>query len=407
VCAEGRQPKQISGFDSLSLSMKKLSTALGYRWVVLFVSLYAFVAFAFAFQLVPPLLSSVIHEFGVSHAQAGLLMSMVVIPGVFLAIPAGILVDRYGVRLTGSISTVLIAIGCFVTTIAVSFETALVGRLILGVGSAFITTAMPALISQWFPREELGKAMGIFGINMPLASVAAFSSASVLALTLGWRFPFYIGTAVAALNAIVFPILVREGPFRRERGPVSRQALRSVEAWKVGVTWLLFNGAALSFTTWSPKVFEDFRGMNPVQASLLASILMLAAIPCTPLFGSISDRIGRRRPLMVTGSTLMAGALVAVAYSPDATLRVLIVALGVVAAMVPPMVMALPPEILGPAQAGTGFGIITICLNTGIAVTSPLIGLLLDTTGSPTMSFLGMALFAAAGAAVAYTLKTK
>lgn len=384
-------------------------TVSRYRWVALFASFYAFVTFAFALQLAPPLMRPIIHEFNVSHAKAGLLMSMVMIPGIFLAIPAGMLVDRYGVRLTGSISTTLIALGCFITSIAGSFDIALVGRLILGVGGAFITTAMPAIIPQWFPPEELGKAMGIYGLNMPLASVIAFPSASILMLTHGWRYPFYIGTAMAILNIIVFTLLVKEGPLKREReaGLSVHQALKSVETWKVGIVWLLFNAAALSFTTWSPKVFEDFKAMDPIYASFLASILMWAAMPCVPVFGWISDRIGKRRSLMVIGSALMAGALAAVAYTSDTALIASIIAIGVTAALVPPMVMALPPEILGPALAGTGFGIVGICLNTGIALAPPLIGFLIDTTGSPTLSFLGMALFSAVGAIVAYTLKTK
>lgn len=378
-----------------------------YRWVVLFASFYAFVTFAFALQVVPPLMRSIIHEFDISHVDAGLLMSVVVIPGILLAIPAGILVDRYGVRLTGSVSTTFVALGCFITAIADSFGTALVGRLILGVGGAFIVTAMPAVIPQWFPSEELGVAMGIYGMNMPLASVIAFPSASILTVTFGWRYPFYIATVMAVSNIVSFTVLVREGPHKhgQERRPLAPQALKSIETWKVGIVWLLFNAAVLSFTTWSPKVFEDFKAMDPLYASFLASMLMWAAIPCVPIFGWISDRIGRRRFLMAVGSALMAGSLATVAFTSGIALVASIIGLGVTAALVPPMVMAAPPKILGPALAGTGFGILAICLNIGLALAPPTIGLLIDITSSPIVIFLGMALFSTLGALVAFTLK--
>ncbi len=374
---------------------------------MLFASFYAFVTFAFVLQLVPPLMRPIIREFDIGHADAGLLMSIVVIPGILLAVPAGVLVDRYGVRLTGSMSTTFIALGCFITAIADSFGTALVGRLILGVGGAFIVTAMPAIISQWFPLEELGVAMGIYGINMPLASVIAFPLASLLTLTFGWRYPFYIGTLMAVLNIVSFTLLIKEGPIKRgqEEGPSIQQALKSVETWKVGIVWLFFNAAALSFTTWSPKLFEDFMAINPIYASFLGSLLMWAAIPFVPIFGWVSDRIRRRRFMMAMGSALMAGALATIAFTSDAALIVSIVALGVAAALVPPMVMASPPEILGPALAGTGFGILAICLNIGLAIAPPTIGLLIDITRSPIIIFLGIALFSALGAVVALTLK--
>lgn len=69
--------------------------------------------------------------------------------------------------------------------------------------------------------------------------------------------------------------------------------------------------------------------------------------------------------------------------------------------------MASPPEILGPSLAGAGFGVITVCLNTGIALAPPLIGLVVDITKSPTLSFMTMASFSAASSLIAYTLKTK
>jgi len=380
-----------------------------YRWVALFASFYSFATFAFALQVIPPMMGQMIHEFGISHAQGGLLMSLVMVPGIFLAIPAGILVDRYGVRPTGIISTILIAMGCLVTAIAGLFETALVGRLILGVGGAFMATAMPAIIPQWFPPKDLGKAMGIYGTNMPLASTIAFLSASRLMPTHGWRYLFYISTAMALMNIVTFALLVKEGYLKHEHKKESnvRQAMKSVEIWKVGIIWLLFNSATLSFTTWAPKVFEGFKGMDPLYATLLASVPMLAAMPCVPIFGWISDKIRKHKPLMILGSALTAVSLAAIAYTSNEALALSIIALGIAAALVPPMVMALPPEVLGPALAGTGFGIVAMCFNMGIAVAAPFIGFLIDITGAPTISFLIMALVSAMGTIVAYTVKTE
>jgi MFS family permease len=351
----------------------------------------------------------IILEFGIGHAPAGLLMSMVVVPGIFLAIPAGMLVDRFGVKFTAASSSILMALGCFVTAIAGSFEMALIGRMVLGVGGAFIVTAMPALIPQWFLQEELGVAMGIYGVSMPLASVIAFPLASSLMSAFGWRYLFYVATVIAIFNIFSLALLVKEGPLKHEgdRDLKLWPALRSFEMWKLGMVWLLFNASAISFTTWSPKIFQDFKNMNPVQASFLSTIFMLVSIPCVPLFGWFSDKIGRRRLLMVIGSTLMAVALTAIAYTSGNFMIALLVGMGIASAFVPPIVMMLPPEIVGPQLVGTAFGIITICLNTGIALAPPFIGFLIDTSGSQIPSFLGMALFSALGAVVAYALKIK
>jgi MFS family permease len=183
--------------------------------------------------------------------------------------------------------------------------------------------------------------------------------------------------------------------------------LRNAEIWKIGVVWLLFNASALSFTTWSQEIFEKYMGIESFYATLLASTLMFTAIPFVPFFGWYSDRIKKRKKLMVMGSMLTAGTLFAIAYSASSYIIVPVVALGIAAALIPPMIMALPPEILGPKMSGTGFGIVAVCLNVGIAVATPLMGLIIDITLSPTLLYLTMALLSALGTAVAYTLKTK
>ena len=381
------------------------------RWVILSAIFYVFVAYAFAFQVVPPAINAIMMEFDIiSYAQAGLLMTIVVIPGILLALPTGILVDRYGIRLIGLTSTILTALGCIITAVASSFNAVLLGRFILGMGGALMFIATVTIVPQWFPPQELGKAMGIYGINMPLATVMAFPSSSVLILSYNWRYPFYVSAVLAVMAIGVFALFVREGPLKaekRKRSPGTLQALKNLELWKIGLVWLLFQVAVLSFATWTPKLMEDFRGMNPVLASSLATALMFAAIPFVPLYGLISDKIQKRKPFMVVGSALMFITLTLIAYSPDSTLIPSMAALGVAAAMVPPMVMTLTPEILGPTQAGRAFGVITICANIGVALGPPTIGAIVDLTQSATLSYITMATFSAAAAIVAYTLKTR
>jgi len=337
-------------------------------------------------------------------------MSIVVIPGIFLALPAGLIVDRYGIRLIGFVSTVLTAVGSLVTAIANSFPTLLFGRLILGIGGAFIVTATPTMIPQWFSREELGKAMGFYGTNMPLATITAFPIASLLMLTYNWRYPFYLGTIVAAIASAVFIFFVREGPLKHARhnqGVNTRSALANPELWKVSLTWLFFQVTAISFLSWGPRLFQQYKGLDLVFASLLASVLMFAAIFFVPLNGWFSDKIGRRKPFLVVGSLFMAVAIVASGYAFGFALIVSVIILGIAASMVPPVVSALPAEILKPEVIGVGFGVIAVCLNIGVALAAPLLGYLVDVTDSIVLSFAGIAMFSLLGAVVAYTLKTK
>lgn len=373
---------------------------------------YVFVAYAFVFQEVPPLLGVLRERFAIeSAAQAGLLMTVVVVPGIFLALPAGLIADKYGVKRMGVISTVLTAVGSFVTATASSFANLLLGRLILGIGGAFIVTFLPVAISQWFSRNELGKAMGFYGTNMPIATILAFSMTSVLLVAFDdWRFPLLVGTMLAVTAVAVFMLLVKERPLKTDQGhekvDVGR-ALRSLELWKAGLVWLLFQVTAISFLSWAPNLFHDYKGMDLVYASALASVLMLAAVPFVPFFGWLSDRVGRRKPFLILGPFLMALALVSSAYAGGLGLVASVAVLGVAAAMVPPVVSALPAEVLEPEVVGLGFGVMAVCLSIGVSLAAPLFGYFFDITGSPEVSFVAIAVFSVVGGLVAFTLKTK
>jgi MFS family permease len=381
---------------------------------VLFAAFYTFVAFAFVFQLVPPLIEPMTLTFNLGPSEewlAGFLMSIVVIPGIFLALPAGRLVDKYGFKLIGLASIILIVVGNLLTSFADSFLMALLGRFVLGVGASFIITGVPTLIPQWFSRKDLGKAMGVYATNMPVATITAFLTASVLRVTYGWRYPFHVGTVVAISSVVVFAMIVKEGPLKRVEEPRQRpkvkSALTNFEIWKVGLVWSLFNTTAIAFLTWSPSIFERFRNFDPVSAGLLASVIMIAAIPSVPIFGWASDKIRRRKPFIIVGSFLMALALMASGFARGFSLLLYVIALGITNSMVPPLVMTMPSEIFNSGSVGIGFGILTICQNIGITFGPPLAGYLLASTGSMELTFIGVAMFALLGSLVASTLETR
>lgn len=321
------------------------------------------------------------------------------------------MVNRYGFRLLGFLSTVSVAVGSLMTAVADTFAMALLGRFILGVGGAFLIVGAPTIIPQWFTHREMGKAMGIYGANMPVATIIAFPTATVLAQSLGWRYSFYVGTAVSLACAVVFALAIREGPLKGENKPVSKEeikhATRNIEVWKASIVWLFFETAALAYLTWAPEWFRTFKGFEPLYASILASLLMVFAIFFVPLFGWASDRLGRRKPIIVTGLILMALSLIAIAYATGFSLIFSVGALGIAASMTPPPTMAIVAQNLPLRLSGTGFGILTLCQNVGISLGAPLASYMMQTTQSLVLTFSGISLFAFAGAVAALTIRTK
>jgi predicted MFS family arabinose efflux permease len=333
------------------------------------------------------------------------------IPGIFLALPAGFVINKYGFRWLGFFSLVAVAMGDLLTALATDFSIALAGRFILGVGGAFLVVGTPIFIPQWFEHKNLGKAMGIYGTNMPVSIIAAFPVAATLSQYYGWRYSFYVGSLVALVCALFFVFAVKEGPLKGEPKPIRmeevKHAIKTVEVWKVGVVWMLFNTATIAFLSWAPRLFQQFKSLDSIQASLLATVVMYSAVCLVPVFGWASDRLGRRKPFIIAGSILMTLTLISIAVSNGVPLVASVLGLGVSAAMVPPLIMAVIAQNLPPRLSGTGFSIITLCQNIGITLSAPLGGFLLQSTQSILYTLGGTSLFALAGAVTALTMKTK
>jgi predicted MFS family arabinose efflux permease len=378
------------------------------KWAVLLSAILAFVAYAFAFQAVPPLMTSIVGEFGVTNAEAGLLMSVVLIPGIILSIPISMVLDRYGVKLLGIIALVFVVLSSLITAMATSFPVLLLGRLLLGISASLILIVTPTIVPQWFSREEMGRAMGIFTIGMPFATIVAFPTASALAVVYGWRYAFYVSLALGVVTTIVYALIVKDGPMSTRSGALTGlSAFRSPEVWKIGLAWLFFTGSMMAFTTWAPTLLTTYKGFTPVEASFYASLLSWISLFAVPIFGVLSDRMGKRKMFIVGGTLLLCLVDAAIAYSAGFMLVALIVALGLVSAMVPGNMQTLPSEVLGPAKASVGFAVLGICSNIGVAATQPLAGMIIDSTGSYSLAVLSMAAFAAACCASSLLIKSK
>ena len=133
-----------------------------YRWVILILSYLCMLGFAFSLQSIPPILTLIIKELDLTHAEAGLLMSLFALPTVFLAVLFGSLSDRWGPFKIGVISLILVTVGTIIFAVSDTFLFAGSGRAIAGVGAAAVSIVSAQIVSQWFRKRELGTAMGIW-----------------------------------------------------------------------------------------------------------------------------------------------------------------------------------------------------------------------------------------------------
>jgi len=374
------------------------------KWNALFVSFFAQFSFLFALQSVPPLLPTLIKEFGLRYTAASSLMWLVALPGVLLAMLGGSLTEKYGVKPLAIIGSAIMTLSSALCFFSASVASLQIGRLFLGVGGAMVVVSVPVLILQWFEKAELGTAMGVFGLTMPVAVVASFNTQAIIANDYGWRTAFLVATVVNALS-LGFCVLATE---RRtaSNGKNSLTSLRSLNIWMLGGVWMLFNMAAVGYSTWGKTIFTGY-GLPAGTADLLASTLMLGTL-ATPLTGLISDRVGgRRRPFIILASLAMFLLFPAFAFVHARFLILVGLTLGLLIAFLPPSVFALPEEILGEGKGAIGWGVLSAFMNLGFILGPLSLGYVLDSSSGTSMVFFSLSLFGLAALILAILLKSR
>ncbi len=361
------------------------------RWLILGVVYVCMLAFAMTLQSVPPILSLVMADLGLSHTQAGLLMSFFALPGIVISIPAGMLADRYNQKVIGIASLALMVSGMAVTASGNSLATLALGRVIAGIGGMTLAVMLPQMVAQWFAGREVGTAMGIFNTGMPLGTIISLNLLPVLAVSQGWRASIWVAAgvsllAIAALGLLFKPAPRGDAPEQPRRSSLWRDIrLAGMPIWLVGVIWMLFNAAVISLFTFTPDLLTS-NGFTPASAGFHTSLVMAPSLLLSPMVGYAMDRTGRKVAILATGGVALAALVVWVPTAIGWILPLMLL-LGVAQAMVPAPVFSLPADLVSPQRLGLSFGIISTCLNIGVVAGPVAVGLVKDVTGSYQTSY--------------------
>jgi MFS family permease len=367
----------------------------GYRWIILTIVYLSILAFTFIFQSIPPVLPLIISELHLTYAQSGLLMSLFALPGLFISLPGGFLSDRYPMRPLGAGCFLLMIGGVLLVGLGHDLRILWLGRVIAGIGALALSILLPKLLSQWFRKKELGLAMGIFNTGVPLGSVICFGLFGKMGSLWGWRVPILltgIYSLITALLFLGFYQLPSSQTLETDKQGGLSQSLKEMgyPIWWVGVSWLWFNAAFISFATFAPGFFLA-KGYTIERGGFLTGIPLLGSLFFSPLVGYLVDRFRHQEWLIGIGGIGLS--ILILSFNFSSSYLVLVMLMGVFSATIPAPIYSLPPELLRPVYLGLGFGVISTCSSIGLFIAPYLIGKAKDLTGSDSFSFVFISLF--------------
>lgn len=406
-----------------------LNDSIVARWAALIlIALMMFFAYMFV-DVMSPLKSLVETSRGWDSSAFGTYAAAEYILNVcgFLII-AGIILDKMGVRFTGTLSASLMVIGAVVKYIGISdwFQTtafcgwldswwvampgsakmAALGFMVFGCGCEMAGTTVSKAIAKWFKGKEMALAMGlemaiarlgVFAVMWLSPAVSEMFDNSVVA-------PVAFCTClllVGLINFIVFSVmdtkldrqLVAAGEATEEKSPEDEFHIKDLGKifsskmfWLVALLCVLYYSAIFPFQRYAPNFLEVTLGVDSATAAQLFSCFPILAMCLTPLLGIFLDHKGKGASMLMIGAVIMivchlsfAFLLPVFPYKWFAVL--LIVILGVSFSLVPAALWPSVPKIIDEKILGSAYCLIFWVQNIGLCLVPLLIGVVLNATG--------------------------
>jgi MFS family permease len=345
-----------------------------------------FFFYAWIMRVAPSVMvEELMREFAVGAGVLGNLSAAYFYGYAGMQIPVGLMLDRFGPRRLITIAALACAGGCVLFATGTTIATVTAGRFLIGAAAAFSLVGSMVVAGQWFLPARfallsglamaMGMAGGVFGqAPLRLAVEATDWRTTNLTLAIGG-----VGIAISAW------LSVRDR--WRGAGGVGEllgsfvRVLRHRQTWLIAVAGLGTSGPLLGFAgLWGVPFLQAAYGLERTQAAALTSLLFVGWGVGAPLFGWLSDRIGRRRPVLIMGlllESLSLAVLVYIADLPAAAVAMLCFLTGFFgSAQI--VCFAIVKENHPARLSATGIGFVNAMVTGAGALFQPLMGFLLD-----------------------------
>jgi NNP family nitrate/nitrite transporter-like MFS transporter len=251
--------------------------------------------------LLGPLAVQMATDLQLTASQKGLMVATPVLAGALLRIVMGVLVDQIKPKMAGLVGQVIVILSLLLAWLhgIHTFQQALLLGLGLGFAGAAFAVALP-LASRWYPPEHQGTALGIAGAGNS-GTVFAALFAPGLAVAYGWNNVFGLALIPLAIVFVIYSVYAKDSPDAPPAKSLSQylSILKDKDAWWFmffySVTFGGFVGLASSLTIY----FNDLYNLGPVAAGYCTAAAVFMGSLVRPLGGTIADRIGGVRTLLV------------------------------------------------------------------------------------------------------------
>ena len=339
-------------------------------------------------------------------------------------IVCGMLLDKWGVRVTGSIFVGMMTAGAALVTFAItsgmapktSLTVAYAGCMLFGLGSEIAGVGVTRSIAKWFKGRNMAFAMGLQLAIARLGTALALILSPMLVKAkaegeiytlLETAKPAFFGLALLLLGTVLWAVFVMmDARFDAQNGLTDRKERKEEDEFKFSdifkvlsnkhfimsaLLCVFFYCSIISFKKFATSILIPRFDLPAESASLMVSLIPFSTVIFAPLFGSLVDKVGKGTRWMIAGSVLVFIAHIIIAFAPEgvsgfgyAGIAILGVGYSIVPAALWPTVSKKVPE----KNLGTAYSLIYWIQNMGMLLVPVAVGFIFRNTESGKLAAL-------------------
>lgn len=381
--------------------------SLHYGWIIVFAGVATvFSSLGLGRFSLGMLLPSMGASLGLSYSQMGVISTGNFVGYMISVVLAGIIAKRAGTRATIAAGLVITGGSMGLISRAMGYTEVLILYVATGVGSGLANVPAMGLVSHWFLKSTRGRAAGIMLSGNGLAIVFAGIYVPYINAGLegqGWRTGWFTMGVISIAIAVLTAILLRNTPAEKglkpigkldtapRVGPIADESThQKSNLWTMvhlGCIYSLFGSTYVIYATFIVTTMVKERGFSESVAGSFWAAVGALSIFSGPLFGWVSDKLGRKSGMMMVFTLFTVSYALAAADLPVPYLYASIAIFGITVWSIPTIMSAAVGDYMGPAQAVKFFGFITLFFGGGQVVGPAVAGFLADATGSFSVAF--------------------
>jgi MFS family permease len=359
-----------------------------------------------------------------SYSQMGLVSTANFVGYLLAVLACSYISSKIGSRLLIFVALLLVAISMLLVSLANSFISVIFFYTLTGMGSGASNVPMMALVASWFSTGQRGKAAGFIVIGSGFAILLSgklIPYINQLNPADGWRTNWLVLGIIVLIISITCLLVIRDSPAELGLEPFTGKekitqvariyfdnglaAVSKKDIYHLGVIYFLFGYTYVIYATFIVTTLVQERGFSETVAGNFWSWVGFLSLFSGPVFGTLSDKFGRKTGLVMVFIIQMFAYLLVALSLPGIFLYLSIGCYGIVAWSIPSIMAALVGDYVGPQKTARVFAFITFIFALGQIAGPAVAGFLAETSGTFSSSFLMASLFAGLAVVLSGLLK--